>query len=527
MRRLALLVLLPATLALTLLLSSDAQASTPEWTFIFYLGVDDDEMTALVDPRLAAMLKGPLPEQVEVLVEQDVFKPDGIFRYIRRGQELTRETLPEHDSADPARFEDFLRWAKANSRGKRTCLVVNTHSWGWRGIIEDFTVPGRPKYDSLMPMDAFAAAFAKAKARFDVLWLDTCIMGNAEPIEECKNAASYLILSQREIADNGLPFEAIWEVMDKRPTLKQFLRAIPERYVQLYARNGEMVPEIKYYYVTSVVSVDTRKWDRFAGEFKTLVDLLRENNFLWTVKFRPDLLDAIVEGDDRNVDIVEFLSRVGEWTVDPRIGEKAKQILERIGYPKDVAALSSQSYLLEAAKIRSFELRIDADNYLTRPPDKLQSLFIGKWREANQDLRLPSGLSYELVSVPGSKRNERQFVIRGELKQDLRFRPWFAGTQYFILTVEDRQGRATRKTFARDKDYFVAERFPESSYLVAEAHTQGTPFLHGVGMMLYPWMSVYMPKSTNQITGLKGTPYYKATAWSRRTGWGEATLVNP
>jgi hypothetical protein len=508
-------------------LASRAQAAAPEWTFIFYLGVDDDEMAALVDPRLEAMLTGPLPAHVEVLVEHDTFKPDGVFRSIRRGQSLTRETLPEHNSADPARFEDFLRWAKANSRGKRTCLIVNTHAWGWRGIIEDFTVPGKPKYDELMPMDAFAASFAKAKARFDVLWLDTCIMGNAEPIEECKDIAPYLILSQREIADNGFPFEALWEIMEKRPSLKQFLRAVPERYVQLYARNGEMVPEIKYYYVTSAVSVDTRKWDRFAGEFKPFVDLLRENNFLWTVKFRPDLLDAIVEGDDRNVDLVEFLSRVGDWVVDPRVGEQARRLLARIGYPKDVAALSSQSYLLEASKVRSLELRIDADNFLTRPPDKLQSLFIGKWREANQDLPLPSGQSFELVSIPGSKNNDRQFVIRAELKKDLRFRPWFAGTQYFILTTEDHQGRTTRKTYSRDKDYFVADRFPESSYLVAEAHAQGTPFLHGVGMMLYPWMSVYMPKSTNQITGLKGTPYYKSTAWSRRTGWGEATLVNP
>lgn len=504
------------------------RASQPEWTFIFYIAADEVELAQLTDARLEQMLKGPLPSNVEVLVEQDTFKPDGIFRTIRRGDTTVRELLPEHNSADPVHFENFLRWAKANATGRTTCLVVNTHSWGWRGIIEDFTAPEMPGVDALMPLHAFAQAFRNAKVKWDVLWLDACVMGNAEPIEELKDAAAFLLLAQREIPDHGFPYEALWEIVAKKPSLRQFLCVVPERYVQLYARNGEMVKDVSYYYVTSAVSVDCSKWDAFTIEFTRLVDLLRQNNFLWTLKFRPDLVDAVAEPDDHNVDMVEFLSRVGTWVPDARVAAQARKLLDRIGYPADIAALSAQSYLLEASRVRAFELRIDADNYLQRDDfAKLFQLFKGKWRDANQDLEMPDGLDFELVAIPGARNNDRQLVVRGRLEKDLRFRPWFAGTQYFLLSTESHDGRVERKAYARDKDYFVAKNFPSSSFMVCEAHTQGVAYLHGVGLMLYPWMSVYMPKSTDPLTGLKGTAYYKSTAWSRRTGWGALTLVNP
>jgi hypothetical protein len=227
---------------------------------------------------------------------------------------------------------------------------------------------------------------------------------------------------------------------------------------------------------------------------------------------------------DHNADLVEFLTRLPGFVNDPDVAAIAAKIRRNIGYPASVAARSHETYTLNPEDGREFELRIDADGLL--PEETALSEIRQRWLEANQDQIFPDTLRYDLVRIPNPSGRDREFVVTGEISRPLRFRPWLAGTQYFILTV-DGGGAPKRITRSRDADFFVVDRFPKTSFLVSEAHTQGVPFIHGIGIMLYPRMTAAMDRTVDPITKSAGQDFYRETAWNRATGWGDLMLLPP
>ena len=105
------------------------------------------------------------------------------------------------------------------------------------------------------------------------------------------------------------------------------------------------------------------------------------------------------------------------------------------------------------------------------------------------------------------------------MKRPLVLRPWQTGATYVILKTKDHRGRTAVRTWRRPQDWFAATRFPARSLLLGEAHSQGLPFIHGVGLVLYPEMNATMDRSLDPESGLAGPDFYRTMRFNARTGW--------
>lgn len=491
----------------------------PEWSIIIYIGTDEESLALNYDPRFRQILDTPLPGNVELLIEQDTYKPEGTVRVICRGSSLPeKQILPEHDSAAPENLAAHLRWVMQNARGKKRLFIVITHSWGWRGIIQDYTIPGSPGKNTMMPLREMARVMREAKFRPDVFWLDACVLGNAEPIHEFKDTAPYLIVSQREMPYNGFPVDRLFKIFATGGLApREFVRRVPEAYIKAYARNGSLLTREGEFFVTTVAGIDTGKWKSFTADFRRLVTALEKTDFAARMAQNPRWVDGLADATDHNADLVQLLTRIPELVKDPQVASLAAKIRREIGYPVSVSARSRETYTLDPAQAEKFELRIDADGLLS--PDTAFKEIKAQWLEMNQDIDLPANLQYDLVKIPPTGR-DREFIVSGEISRLLRFRPWLPGAQYFILTTEKGE-KSSRITRSRKEDFFFVKHFPKTSFLVSEAHTQGVPFVHGIGIMLYPLMTAQMDRAIDPITKSTGRDFYRETAWNRDTGWGD------
>jgi len=507
--------------------SAVAQAAQPEWSIIVYVGIDEESLARDYGPRVKELRDRTLPLNVELLMEEDTYGTDGLFRYHKKGNSsLQEEVLPEQDSASYACVASFLRWAKSKATGKKRLLMLITHSWGWRGVIQDYTIPGNPSINTMLPLREYARAMRETGFKADVFWLDSCVLGNVEPIQELKDTAPYLIVSQREMPYSGFPPESLFSMLGaKGLTPREFARRVPAQYVRAYAHNGALLKAEGEFFLTTIASIDTRRWDRFTADFKTLTTDLKRAGFQDKLRRNPQWASAIADSLDSNADLVELLTRLPAFVPDPKVAAKAHKILKDIGYPAQQFKLSRESITIDPKTVKSFELRIDSDGFL--PPEKALKSISDKWQENNQDFALPSDLRYELVAIRSPELRDREFIVSGELAAPLVLRPWLPGTQYYTLSTVGHDNATHRLTRSREQDYIVAERFPDTSFLLAEAHTQGAPFIHGVGLLLHPRMDASMERSTDPLSGRTGADLYRDTAWNRATGWGDIMLLAP
>lgn len=500
-----------------------AQAGPASWSVIVYAGIDESDMAKAYNPRLKELLDAPVPDNVELILERDADWPDGSARIIRTSSSHEEFDLPERDSASPETLKSFLQWAGGRSSGGRKLLIIQGSSWGWRGMIRDSTVPGRRGSSSLLALRDLASAVRESGLRPDVVLMDASILGSAEVIEELKDVAPYIIVSQLDIPYNGFPASKLFEmVLESEPfagrpglTTKEFARRIPEAYVKEYAREGSMSEAENKYFTVTMTAVDTGKWDAFRAKFRELADALRSAGYAQKIAARPGWSDAIIDGNN-NADIVELLNRLPPIAEDPAVIKTAADMLEMIGYPGDVAAESASAITIDPSNVRSFELRIETCPYLQkeRALDEIKAA----WRSLNQDLELPDTLGYGISESWDDKGPKREFIVRcpeGAISGPITFRPWLAGAKYCVLTAIGRDGKAAERRFIKGNDYFSVKEFPEGSFMLSEAHNQGAPFVHGIGVAMDPGFPAGRPP-------LPVAPVpYSETAWNKATGWAD------
>ncbi|MBI3038126.1 hypothetical protein HYY75_03600 [bacterium] len=491
---------------------------------IFFIGTDEEDLFHHSDPSVQKLFEIPLPSNVELLIEQDRFLPNGTFRYIRQGTNQPIEiSLPERDSADPKNFSDFLRWAKENSHGSRKMLILITHSWGWKGIIQDYTVPGFPNTNTMMPLREFAGVAQESGLKPDVLFLDCCVCGNAEVVEEIKEVSPFLIVSQLDTPYSGFPYETLFEnLSEKNPNPMELARSIPSNYVAAYSRGGKKVEAEGGCDFATFVAIDTSKWDSFAKKMKKLVRILRASGFRTLLRRDPVLLSGVYDGDG-NIDVVEFLSRLPAIVSNSLVTDSTEEILKTLGYYQNVSSSTIPHITLDSKDVRSFEVRIQSDPLLASETalDDLKK----QWDSVNRDLKFPKGLSFYSRETERRSHPLRELVVRGPVQETLRFRPWLPSTLYVILTTLKSDGTRSHRKFTREKGYFEFGDFPESSFMLSEAHSQGAHFIHGIGVCFRPRMNNDEERSLDPISGLSGPTFYKTLAWNRKTGWGDLILL--
>jgi len=492
-----------------------------EWSLLVYAAVDSNDLKRHAGAAIRELLETKLTERVEIVMENDAYGRKRIQRTIRRGSEPIIKTLiPEKDSADPETLAQFLQWANANAQGGRRMLLVITHAWGWKGIIQDFSLPDRPG-NTMMPLPEFARVLRGWPS--DILFLDSCILGNAEVLEELQDTARFVVASQRETPYNGFPYAELLAMLGRAQSAPMDVaRRIPEKYAASYGRGGARAAMEDSYDVVTSVAVDMAQWRGFAPKFKALVDALRATGFREKLAADPDWPAAIAD-EDSNVDLYELLTRLHAQSPDPAVRSRINSLLAAIGYPEAVAQESAQAVNLNPAQVQGFEVRIEADEHF-KSAQALKTLR-RQWEEANLDLA-PRDLHFEFQdkNTPGGGR-ARWLIVRGSVRKPVSLRVWLPGTQRVELALLDRSGSWSRTGLSRSRDYFSAAQFSSGSFLLGESHSQGAPFIHGVGVNMKPLMDNNEVRAEDPRTGLRGPGLYRATRWNQVTGWGDLVLV--
>lgn len=508
---------------------TSSAAEKPDWSIVVYAGVDERDLARSHNPRLKELFETPVPDNIEVLIERDTDWPDGSARIIRTGNSHEEREIPERDSSSAQTLYDFLKWADANANGKYKLFIIQGRSRGWGGMIYDQTVPGKQADKTAngpMPLGELARAVKASGIRFDVAFFDAGFMGTAEAVEDLKESAPYLVVSPRAMPYNGFPAEKLFRMVaesDMDP--RGLAQRLPEAYVSEYAHDGPMSQVEKDYCIVALAGIDTARWDAFSGAFKGLVSALQVSNFRERLVSQPGWAKAFV-GKDGSADLVEFLNRLPLLIEYPPARNAAAGILEEIGYPDRVAAENAATVTLDPEKVRSFELRIEVSPF--RPKDKALNDIRAAWNSLNQDLTLPDALTYDISDFREEKRSKREFIVRcsdGGMKKPFTFRPWFPGSKYAVLTAVDKGGQVSTRKFFRERDYISVTEFPETSFMVSEAHNQGAPFIHGISLLLDPEMG--RAAGAGEFGAPTDPGLYRATAWSKKTGWGDLILTGP
>lgn len=493
------------------------------WSVVVHAGIDEEELAGHAEAAINSMFGLVLPDNVELLIETDMFSKDGLKRFIRRGSApAVMIDLPEIDSADTGTFENFLDWAAANATGEHRLFVAATHSWGWKGIIQDYNVPGKKGEDTMMPLRDFSRVLRSSALKPDVLFFDSCVLGNAEPVEEMKGTAPYLVVSQRETPYGGFPLSALLpHLSDTKATPLGIAKIIPQLYAGAYSRGGMMSGPEGEYDVVTVAAIDMSRWSAFTSDFRLLAGLLAKRGFrerLQTNLSWTGLFNDI----DSNVDVVELLTRLPHFMEgDIPVSILTAKMNNDIGYPADAAAQSAATMKIDPRNGGRFKLRIQGDNHLEEK--NVVSAMTKRWEEANKDLGLPGGLKFLLEY---DKRGSRIFVVKGKVNKTTLVRPWLPGVRAVqLLTRKSYLSRwKTSVTETREKDYVSVDSFPAGSFMISEAHTQGAPFIHGIGISLKPMMDDQEDRGIDPVTGLAGPAFYKSLMWNQQTHWGDLVL---
>ena len=220
--------------------NEEAIGRSAEWSVMAYLAADCDlaafmfddlmEMNSVASDasmHVCALFDGPLVT-------------DAFFARLTGGAALRDDFLlrwPELRTNSPATLENALT-LHGYFPGKRRVLFLGGHGNGWRGMLidENLGLAQRvEKTETAAQCDArtmrcleaaqacldrrLQAAPAPANARWDVLAIDACEMGNIETIGFLARQADILVVSEDLVPGDGYPYDRV--LRDLRANLAQ------------------------------------------------------------------------------------------------------------------------------------------------------------------------------------------------------------------------------------------------------------------------------------------------------------------
>lgn len=158
-------------------------------------------------------------EDIHVLAQVDHRQnPDPAGPHTVQRLELQKDNLPglhspvqtdfgDANMACPKNLADFIEWGVKNYPAEHYWLVVSDHGDAWKGAAED---EGHHAWMSLPQIEsALKTARDKTGRKLDVLSFDCCHMASMEVAHQLKDEARYLVASEEEMGEVGLPYDTL------------------------------------------------------------------------------------------------------------------------------------------------------------------------------------------------------------------------------------------------------------------------------------------------------------------------------
>ncbi|GAB1428310.1 hypothetical protein MASR2M17_17400 [Aminivibrio sp.] len=196
-----------------------------EWTIIAYLDGDNNlEESALND--LKEMEEGWPGGRAEVVVLVDRSKEyttrmddwTGTRAY-RLNKSLRKDAIDsellqdygEMNLGDPAVLERYIHEALRKFPSPKAALFMWDHGAGWINMVNDDDAPGTERNSDEITLAEFKGVLEKTapllpRKKWDLLFFDMCLMGQAETVTACAPFADYMVAAAPTIPDVGMDY---------------------------------------------------------------------------------------------------------------------------------------------------------------------------------------------------------------------------------------------------------------------------------------------------------------------------------
>ena len=428
-----------------------------DWTFLVYIAGDEESLhEPIIDglkrleqlPGLSA--EGP----INVVVQLDDSGDDPNYRYALRtplqpgaGARLDTPPIPEEivrrhepgfrygerDSGNPSTLKRFLSWAVQAYPARHYMLLLNGHSWGLQGQMQDFYFAGKSQLPSSIIKNYELRRLLEEvyreqrvhipEGRFDALHIDGCISGQLDVALELKDVFRYFVAHSIDTPYHGLAFERVlgpfMDALRAAPNRddasahklceEQLLAPLVREYVLQYAPDGIMTKKEQELSALAPFALRTAELPRVATSLRELVAELEESGIGTAFRNgqRSDL-EALRDVDD-HVDLLqlaqtlksEFSARLAA-THDPRWQraiDKAQALTGSLGYgPQDRTSLPTR---IRHATAQGAWVHIQVDGFSTNA-EMLSCELLRTFRVQNQQTpqHIPALIDGEAHAMP-------------------------------------------------------------------------------------------------------------------------------
>jgi DNA uptake protein ComE-like DNA-binding protein len=419
------------------------------------------------------------------------------------------EDVGEADMASANELAAFGRWTVEHYPAERYMLVIWNHGSGWQGISSD----DQSFYHLSVPeMTSAVSSIAQRmnelqpeKQKLDIVDHDACLMALIEVGYELNEAVEIFIGSQQLEPGDGMPYNDWLAPLSANldmPT-EELAKTMVEKFVLSYVRNGSQNPgsgdivsatqsAVRTKNLVPLVQAVDALAKRLLGDFQLYSKLREENNYALS------LIRAFKDNRE-NFDLYHLVASL----------QQAKDL------PEDIKGLCQNIRDIMGWRFKGLD-PMDMPKRVKSKTPGFVVWGINGWQLPPEDLWGPDGELYHsrFVRTPleddgnGWYRADLTPFVEIPVSEDGRKRMRLINTIDFQIIGHDGE-KGEKRSFTRSKiqEYRVETNFPESSPLIASAHTQGMSNSHGI--------NIYFPYP------LDFARPYEELKFSRDTKWDE------
>lgn len=315
---------LPGCLYLIDIADDPNRALKSEWTFMVYMGADDNlEDDGELD--INEMEKVGSDPYINIVVQFDRGSSSVTGRYLVMKDDDDQvinspmiEDRGEVNMGDPQVLLEFVNWSITNYPAERYFLDFWGHGKGWMGVTSD--------NGDWLEMNEIKSVLPKFKERMDVVGFDNCNMAMIEVYTQFLGHTDYIVGSEKEEDAWGWPYDRIFNDLETNPQTSplNLSTSIVKHYV-------DWAKEENIAYSATASAVDMT---HLYGVINKTDTLAKELN--WTMAlYANEIMNAIDDTEDYSKkptphDLYNFFELVRKYVPNRPIQIAAENIMSSI-----------------------------------------------------------------------------------------------------------------------------------------------------------------------------------------------------
>lgn len=319
---------------LLVLLSSFSTARAAEWTYMVYMGADNnlseeaikdiEEMRqASYDSRINIVVQVELSPKYSFVPPSELADYNTHRLHISNGQIKNIMNLGNVNMADPSTLADFIHWAATNYAANRYALTIWDHGLGWRaysrvlkkGAVQDDTS------NTFMSLAQLKNGLAVSGVHLAILDFDACLMAMYEVAYEFSGLTDYMVFSEETEPGTGNPYKDILTALSANPfaSSQDVARLMVQKFVASY--EGKRTNATKS-------AIDMSMVPSLHSKIKTLVQLLLSNMNVYAQVLENARTNAQPYSESGYIDLVSFLN--GLSGLQDNVGATSRELVSFI-----------------------------------------------------------------------------------------------------------------------------------------------------------------------------------------------------